>query len=179
MSPDVSPVILGCSAVTLVSAVIAVFVGDMRRSILALWVAGLGAGGLFLSLGAELLAMIQWIVSTLMTVSFIFYAVMFGEYGKGDDRPLAKRALSAALPILLGGAFAGVVFVGASRIPGALEWGVPAPAINTDLAAVGQSLVTDHLLSLELMALALFLILIGAGVVARPGRPGSPDGDQP
>ena len=36
------------------------------------------------------------------------------------------------------------------------------------VADLGKSLVQDHLLSLEILALTLFVVVIGSGVVARP-----------
>src|SRR5688500_17716981 len=88
------------AGVTLAAALMATFVGHMRRAILALWVAGLGVGGMYLTVGAEFLAIIQWIVSTLVTISFVFFAVMFGEYNSPSS-PRGKDGILLTLLSLL------------------------------------------------------------------------------
>src|SRR5262245_19689582 len=100
------------AAVALAAALAATFVGDVRKAILALWIAGIGVGGLYLSIGAELLAVVQWVISTLVAIAFIFYGVMYGELGAPDSRPIGKRLTEAVLPVLIGGSFAGVVWLG-------------------------------------------------------------------
>jgi len=154
-----------CSFLTLGGALVATLAGDVRISILALWLAGFGAGGIYLSLGAELLAVLQWVVSTLITLSFIFYAVTYGEYGTPDPRSLPKRAVGGIFPILLGGSFSAVLWLGTRHLPSA---GAFVPADGLNLAGVGKTLVSKHLLSLELLVVLLFLVIVGAGVVARP-----------
>lgn len=157
------------ATVTLGSAAFAALAGDIRKAALALWLAGLGSGGLFLSLGAELLAILQWVVSTLVAVSFIFYAVLFGEYGQGGkgaetaaDAPAFKTYSSA---VLLGAGFCAVIGLAGSEIS------VPHDALGSkagDLAVIGAAVSEDYLLALEIFALTLFLVIVGAGVVARP-----------
>ena len=153
------------AAITLLAVAVATFVGDVRRAVLALWVASLGVGAIYLTLGAELLAIIQWIVSTLVAISFIFFAVMFGEYGIEGGDAVKKRLLKTGLGLVLGGAFTWVIYVGATHFSDDLLGHVTE---GTDLFAIGKTLVTEHLLSLEVLALTLFLVLVGGGVIARP-----------
>lgn len=151
--------------ITLGAVVFASFARDMRRSVLTLWVAGLSIGGLYLTLGAELLAVVQWIVATLVAISFIFFAAMFGEYGGTREKPSWSAALKIGVPVLLGLAFAALVWIGA----GMPEFGAPTAAgEGNDLAAIGHNLVANHLISLEVLALTLFLALVGGGIIARP-----------
>jgi NADH:ubiquinone oxidoreductase subunit 6 (subunit J) len=154
-----------CCSITLIGAILATFAGDLRVSILALWVAGLGTGGVLLSLGAELLAVVQWIVSTLITLGLLIYGISYGEHGVSDTRPRAQRGVSAILPVLLGLSFSAVIWLGTRHLPAA---GVFEPAAGQDLAALGKALLDRHLLSLEVLAVLLFLALVGAGVLARP-----------
>lgn len=154
-----------CSLITLGGALVATVAGDVRLSVLALWVSGLGAGGVYLSMGAEFLAVIQWLISTLVAISFIFYAVTYGEYGTPDSRSKSKRVIAAIFPMLLGGAFAAVLWLGTRHLPSADAFH-PAPGLN--LVGIGKALVSRHLLSLEILVITLFLVLVGAGMVARP-----------
>jgi NADH:ubiquinone oxidoreductase subunit 6 (subunit J) len=153
------------AAITLGAVLVATFVGDIRRAVLALWVAGLGIGAIYLTLGAEVLALVQWIVSTLVAISFIFFSAMFGEYGPGEPLKLDRHLVKTALGVLVGGAFAWVIWFGAAPLPdGPLGQVVE----GTDVAALGKELTGQHLLSLEVLALTLFLVLVGGGVLARP-----------
>ena len=152
-----------CAVITIAGAVAATFMDDVRGAILALWISGLGVGGLFLSSGAEMLAIIQWIIATLGVLSFVFYAVMFGEYHLKDTRPLKPKVISAILPVLGGSAFTALIWVGTRDLPGLTE-ASPAPQ---DMAALGKLLTENHLVSLEILGLSLLLTIVGAGVIAR------------
>lgn len=156
-----------CSGLSLGAAAVAAFSGDIRHAILALWVTGLAVGGLFLSLGAELLAIIQWIVSTVVAISFVFYAVTFGEFGVQDARPRMKRITSLVASLGIGGLFSYMIGIGTQSL-------VPPPSTGATVAGksyisiLGQKLAEEHLLSLEVLALTLLVVIIGSGVVARP-----------
>ena len=158
-----------CSAITLGAAIVATFSRDGRRAALSLWITGLGAGGLYLSLGAELLAIVQWIVSTLVAISFIFYAVMFGEYGEpaaAVEESILKKGSKLVMQLALGVTF-GLTIWYATR--DSQSQSMPLlPEEPKGMMELGKSLVGDHLLSLEVLALTLFLVLVGAGSTARP-----------
>lgn len=144
---------------------------DLRRAVLALWVAGLGVGGVYLSLGAELLAVVQWSVSTLVAISFFFYATLFGELGSPDGRPARKQAIAALLPTLMGLALVAVIALSAQRLLGwSLEdlLSVSRPSEDQNLVVIGRRLVTDHLPALQILSMLLFMSVIGAGVISRP-----------
>lgn len=66
------------AGLTLGAALMATFAFNIKRAILALWVVGLGVGAVYLTVGAEFLAIIQCMVSTLVTISLVFFSVMFG-----------------------------------------------------------------------------------------------------
>lgn len=152
------------AAITLIAVLIATFEGQMRRAILALWVAGIGVGAVYLTLGAEFLAIIQWVVSTLVAISFIFFSVLFGEYHAPSAPSSPYPRLFVLLSLLLGGVFALFIGLGTEHLG--------ASAINfvvqeSDLITLGRKLTQDHILSLEVLALTLFLVLVGGGVIAR------------
>jgi NADH:ubiquinone oxidoreductase subunit 6 (subunit J) len=152
------------AGIALSAALMATFVRHMRRAILALWVAGLGVGAMYLTVGAEFLAIIQWTVSTLVTISFIFFAVLFGEYNSVEESGGKNGILLSLFSIVLGLGFAAIIWVGARELP---ENPSMFSASETNLATLGRTLTQDHLLSLEVLALTLFLVLVGGGVIAR------------
>jgi NADH:ubiquinone oxidoreductase subunit 6 (subunit J) len=163
-------------------AALAVILRDIRRASLAVWVAGLGVGAIEMSLGAEALAVSQWVLSTVALVVFILFAVSFGEYRfDSEKKPAAGAVLSegrfwrlarVAGPALLGFAFMGVVVFG--YVPLEKRGALPAPPqvapAATDLGAIAGSLLRENFVALEAVGLLLFLTLVGAGMVARPER---------
>lgn len=150
---------------TCVAAVVAAFAKSFRLVILALWAAGLGAGGLYLTLGAELLAIVQWIVSTLVALSFVFFAVMFGEYARPKGTPALRGGLFMLAGALLTIAIPCALWLGGSAVS---EEMLTPPTAGNDLASLGASLVREHFIALEILALTLFITLVGGGVIARP-----------
>lgn len=156
------------SLITLGAAGIAALVRDARRGTLALWVAGLSVGCIYLTLGAEVLAIIQWMISTLVAIAFAFFGVMFGEYGSqspSESKKAHRRYLLSGLSLMIGVGFSALIWVGGGQTPSDL---LAIPNSGNDIVALGKSLTENHLLSLEVLALTLFLVLIGGGVVARP-----------
>ena len=154
------------AAITVAAAGVAAFVGDLRRAALALWVAGLSIGAIYLTLGAEVLAVIQWVVSTLGAITFVFYSSNFGEHGPREKLHLDRRLAKVVLGVLAGGAFAWIMWTGAGQLPNeplSLQ-----PVEGTDVLAIGHALTGQNLVALEVLALTLFLVLIGGGVIARP-----------
>lgn len=158
------------SGITLSAGFMAMFVGNMRHAILALWVAGLGVGAVYLTLGAELLAIVQWIVSTVVTISFVFFAVMFGEYNDPSTTEINKKRrkgttlLLTLLSLVLGAGFAVVIRRVSKDIP---HTATTSAISQGDLRVIGRLLTQENLLSLEVLALTLFLVLVGGGVVTR------------
>lgn len=152
------------AAITLAAALVATFTQNMRSAILALWVAGLGVGAVYLTIEAEFLAIVQWMVSTLLTITFVFFAVMFGEYNPIKKRRSRYEILLVIFSVIIGTGFSFVIALGTQGLltdPTLLKGG------PTDLKALGKLLVEQNFLSLEVLALTLFLVLVGGGVVAR------------
>ena len=152
---------------TLGSVLVAALSSDLRRAILALWVAGFSVGGLYLTLGAELLGVVQWIVSTITAISLIFFSGMFGEYAvsSGSAADPRRERLKAILAVLAGAAVFGVVTAALlSRPVSPVDMG---PAAQSDLMSLGKAFVENHLLAVEVLSLTLFLVILGGGVVAR------------
>ncbi|MGK5089846.1 NADH-quinone oxidoreductase subunit J [Bdellovibrionota bacterium FG-2] len=173
-------ILVGFSLVAVFCAIFAAFSSDIKRAILALWVCGLGMGAVFLGLGMEFLAVIQWIVSTLVAVAFVFFLVMFGEFeqrmeGVPREPKRVQNKIERALPLGLGAVFC-VIFVmaleqikgSAEKIDEILKGGVVS---GVDLSVFGKVFMREHFLSLQVLALMLLLVIVGGGVIARPEAP--------
>jgi NADH:ubiquinone oxidoreductase subunit 6 (subunit J) len=152
------------AGITLSAVLMATFENHMRRAVLALWVAGIGVGAMYLTVGAEFLAVIQWIVSTLTAISFIFFSVMFGEYHSPTPKAGVQGRLFVILALILGATFAAVIGIGSEELR---ESTLTLVLQESDLGTIGKKLTAEHLLSLEVLALTLFLVLVGGGVIAR------------
>jgi NADH:ubiquinone oxidoreductase subunit 6 (subunit J) len=190
---NVAPKILGAATVAFAAA--AALTSDLRRSTTSLWLAGLMAGAFYLSLGAEYLAVIQWILSTVVSIAFVFFSVMFGEVhhkteseesfadgtksAKGSLPPIGRRragffgrlmrqmswkSYAALCPAAV--FFVMAVFHFDPKV--AREESVNSFFRNANLATLGKALSSQHLVSLDLLALIFFVVLLGAGVIARP-----------
>ena len=131
----------------------------------------MGIGAVYLTLGAEFLAIVQWVVSTLVTISFLFFSVMFGEYHPQVSKKNSKTLFVQMVSLVLGCIFT----ISIAKISLQLPTGPQTEfADGSDLKLVGRLLTQENLLSLEVLALTLFLVLVGGGVVAR-----SEGGDAP
>ena len=166
------------SVMTVVAAALAILFSDTRKVIIASWIAAMSVGALFLACGAEFLAFVQWIMGTLVAISFIVYATLFGEYGPVDSRSARERVFDAIPAILVGLAFFGMITLALRESSsGAAATGAATAAATAtmtganDLVAAGKNLAERHVLSLELVAFMLLAVLIGAGVISRGERP--------
>lgn len=152
------------TGIALVFGFIAAWAQNKRTAILALWMVGVWIGAAFLSVGAEFLALVQWISSTVIVLSFVFFALMFGEF----EAP--KAPAKGGVPWIL-------------AVPVAASWltliGVAASGLGSDLAAestaqplveMGRQLLSEHWVAIEVLGILLFLSIVGAGVVARPDQ---------
>lgn len=171
--------VLGCLiGLVLVAAFLASFLENRRHVVFAFWVTGLGVGSIYLILGAEWVAVIQWIVSTLATMNFIFFSVVSGEFyaDKKFRLPYHKKihtfkfqkfrehCLLTVLAWFLGAAFVGTVVFCVKKIV-FLPQELPYSGEN-DLNLIGRVLTQEYLLSLQLLGVLMLITLVGSSVIA-------------
>jgi len=171
--------LIASATLTLISAAVASFSSAERRSITALWFASIGVGGIYLSLGAEMLAIVQWIVATLSAVAFHFFASLFGE--ERESRPRSQLLVpvlggASLLAILLIGALSGGPESISAFSLGPIAESVANPPSGQRAVDLGYRLIGDHLVSLEILGLCLFISILGAGVISRPDAVETPEG---
>ncbi|OFZ79916.1 MAG: hypothetical protein A2583_06545 [Bdellovibrionales bacterium RIFOXYD1_FULL_53_11] len=158
-----------CGGVAMAAALLAMFAPGMRLVAMALWCVGAAVAGIFLVLGAEFLAIIQVIISTMVALSHVFYSSTFGEYEKEDTRTPGNRVVSLILPAAAGAGLSASLWFGLRQLPGMDAMMMPEGALKADqsLARIGKALAEDHSLGLEVLAVSLFVVIIGAGVAGR------------
>jgi len=146
-----------CGILALLSGAVATFVNELRLSLVALWLAGLAVGGVFLSVGAEYLAVVQWIVSTLLCITFLLFSSL---YDPKTERPTGKFYL---MSILIGLGFIAVIWSAVFQLPhgGVLEEN----AIG--LVDLGKAMVKRNFLAIELLAVTFLIVIVGAGAISR------------
>jgi NADH:ubiquinone oxidoreductase subunit 6 (subunit J) len=150
--------ILGIFAI--VFALMAAVVGNLRYVTLALWMCNLFVGAIYLSLGSEFLAVVQWIVASLMAIAFLFYAVLFGT--SHPSEPDYRGIGIASLP--------GVSFVSVFSFLSFNQIGADVGQHSKlGLAEIGTHLLNDYFLPTLLVSLLIFLAIVGIGIVSRPG----------
>lgn len=156
----------------------------------ALWLilSFVGVAGLYITLGAGFLAVIQVLVYVGAISVLILFAIMLTEDVMGDDQPnnnqvglaiillmplvflLGKWGFTANWPIKAASILPrnGLVVdaATAATLPGALKAG-DAMQVPGAVAYLGRVLMTEHFLAFEIVSVVLLVALVGAIVIAR------------
>ena len=151
-------------AVVLVgSALAVVLTKNLFHSVLWLALALTGTAGLFLTLNAEFLAAVQLLLYAGGVITIVVFAIVVTE------RLVAEKITQSSRRIGGGAVLAVTLLVVLVRIitQASLTEAPPAAAEETT-RRIGESLLTRHALSLEVLAVLLLASLIGAIYFARP-----------
>lgn len=158
----------GLAAVTLLAAVLVVYLRNLVYSVLWLAVTFLGIAGLYLLLDADFLAFVQVLIYAGAVCIMVIFAVMLTQQGGMGRTSLFNRQLQVAGPVVLA-----VVAVMAG-LAGVLDRysvsAVPVPADTVGQLAV--MLLSKYVIAFEVAAVLLLVALIGAIVLAREVKPG-------
>jgi NADH-quinone oxidoreductase subunit J len=162
------------AVIAVLSAFAVISARNPVHSVLFLILTFVTSAGLFVLLGAELLAMLLVVVYVgAVAVLFLFVVMMldvdFAELRKGflSYLPIGLIIAAALLAEL---ALVASAAMSAQGAPIALT---PAPASEvTNAEAIGQVLYTDYLLVFQMAGLVLFVAMIGAIVLTLRHRPG-------
>jgi NADH-quinone oxidoreductase subunit J len=146
-----------------VSALAVVLSKNLFHSVLWLALALTCTAGIFLGLQAEFLAAVQLLLYAGGIVTIVVFAIVVTEKLVGERLSHTSRHLA-------GGGLAAAAFVAlvASAITGSTLPQVR-PAMAGDVTrAIGESVLTDHVLSFELLAVLMLAAMLGALYFARP-----------
>ena len=162
------------AAITIVGTASAMSLRNPIHCILGLTVGLVGLATLYLNLGAQFVGFTQIIVYVGAVAILAVFAIMMTQGGRRDYSTARERQIT--LVSLAGIAVAVGVF-------GVLGWAIlsvttaPAAAPGEPAASVqqiGQALMHDYVLPLELMAVLLTAALIGAVIIAMPQQEEKP-----
>jgi NADH-quinone oxidoreductase subunit J len=164
------------AVVLLIAAVMVISSRNPVHSVLWLIVAFFNAGGLFLLLGAEFLAMLLIIVYVGAVAVLFLFVVMMLDIDFADLRGGLARYLP--LGLLVGGViFAEILFVVGSWAPGhgvmLHEMLAVAPDGMTNTQWIGSQLYTRYLYVFQAAGLVLLVSMIGAIVLTHRQRVGT------
>jgi NADH-quinone oxidoreductase subunit J len=154
--------LLALGIITIGSGALVVTSAHLVRAGLYL-VVSLGAvAGLYLVLGAELVAWVQVLVYVGAVVVLLLFAVMLTRAPIGPSEDLDRPAWAAAI---IG---AGVGLGLAALLAGAYHWAIyPLPEQGT-AERMGQQIFGSWVLPFEVLSILLLAALVGAIVLSRP-----------
>lgn len=162
------------STILISSAVAVVVARNTVHSVLFLILAFLNAAGLFLLLGAELIAMSLIIVYVgAVAVLFLFVVMMLDINFQGMRQGMAQYGF---IGFLLGLVFAGelglVCWYWKMPAAGSVTLQIPISDSVSNAHAIGRVLYTDYLLIFQLSGVILLVAMIGAIVLTLRQRQG-------
>ena len=159
--------LFGAAAATaLIGAVLAVGLKNIFHNILGFALAMLGVAGVFLSMGADFLAVVFVLVYVGAVAVAMVYAVMLSYPLDQPTRPRSAPKIVAAILVAMLGA--GAVWLAVRHAP----WPPAGGTLDLSAAFAGYRFVTDYVLAFELISVLLVIAMMGAVLVARRSREG-------
>ena len=155
-------VFAGVAVVLLVSSLAVVLTPNLFHAVLALALALVATGAVFLLLDAPFLFGVQLLLYAGGVVTIVVFAIMLTERLVGESiRQTSRYVVNGAL-------LSAAVFVGVAGFLVQAPAGPPRPAWPDDLTvALGRALVGAYAVPLELLAVLLVIALVGALYFAR------------
>jgi NADH:ubiquinone oxidoreductase subunit 6 (subunit J) len=149
-----------------VSAIAAMSLRNLVHCALALTVTLAGLAALYLQLDAQFVGFAQVLVYVGAVAILIVFAILLTRGGEPPNRPIfsPRWAVGAAIAVIVFGVLAGMVL--SSR---ALTRDIP-PAPSVSVRQIGDRLMTQFILPLEVIGLLLTAALIGAVIIAMHER---------
>jgi NADH-quinone oxidoreductase subunit J len=152
------------SAVLVGSALAVVLSKNLFHAVLWLALALTATAGLFLQLDAEFLAAVQLLLYAGGVITIVVFAIVVTERLAGQSLTQTNRHVTAAGVVSV--ALLGLLVSAVSQRPLPI---VRPPAMAGDVTrSIGESLLTRHALTFELLAALMLAALVGAIYFARP-----------
>lgn len=129
---------------------------------LALAVVFFGLAGIYLTLGAEFLAVIQILIYAGAIAVVVVFAVMLTPPAIGHSNLSNRQRFPAGVVAFLA---LGVLVGGVSRV----DWPPPGPLTPTTAGALGEVMLTQYQVPFEVAGFILLAALIAALTVAKGG----------
>ncbi|MBU0701426.1 NADH-quinone oxidoreductase subunit J [bacterium] len=153
------------AAIGIICGVLVVTVKNLIHAVLFLAVFLLSVAGLFITLNAEFLAIIQVFIFVGAIVVLFMFLIMLTYKVSDMAVPQGNRLKGVALVV------SSVLFCLIFYILKAMKWNEVTPVpITDDVSKIGRLLLGQYVLPFELVSFVLLAALIGAIVIARKGE---------
>ena len=150
------------AALTLVSAVAAMSLRSLVHCALALTVAFVGLAALYLNLGAEFVGFAQILVYVGAVAILIVFAILLTRSGEVGAQPILSPSWVVGIVIAV---LVFAVLTGCILASGVSQRNAPtAPEVS--VRQIGEALMNQFVLPLEVVGLLLTAALIGAVIIA-------------
>lgn len=148
------------SAITVGSALMIIISRNLIHAVIFLILSFIGVAGLFLTLSADFLAVVQILVYVGAIAVLMLFAILLTPRAARDNSETSMRYPAA---ILMGLIIAAGVFVALET-----DWGAMRnEAIPEQAKIIGESLINNYVLPFEIGAVLLTAALVGAIALAR------------
>ena len=161
----------------IVGGILTISVKNIMHACVFLLLTLLGVAGLYLTLGADFVGVIQLVVYVGGVVILMVFAVMLTS---GSDVQKVNRFGLVKIPSMgnfrtytLAGIFGVLVLMNVIKLyRNVFEMSRPEklPDYSPTVSRIGQSLVGTHVLAFEISSVLLLGALVGAAIISRPKR---------
>ncbi len=149
------------AALTLGSALAVVVVRDLIRAVVLLITSFLGVAGLYITLSADFVAVVQVLIYVGAISVLILFAIMLTPRASRDNAETFFQ-----IPALL---LAGLVAFTISLISLETDWAVvERGGFEETASAIGESLLDKYVLPFEMAAVLLLVAMLGAILLVHP-----------
>lgn len=148
------------AAITIGAALMIVVSRNLIHAVVYLILSFVGVAGLYLTLSAEFIALVQILVYVGAIAVLMLFAIMLTPHAARDNSETQTR-----FPALI---IMGLVIAAGTFIALETEWGaMRGEAIGTQTKIIGESLINAYVLPFEVAAVLLTAALVGAIALAR------------
>ena len=168
---------ISAALATIVGAVLTISVKNIMHAAVFLLLSLLGVAGLYLTLGADFVAVIQLVVYVGGVVVLMVFAVMLtsGSSGQKNNRfgMVKIPTMGNFRTYTIGIVFATLVLMTIIKLYSnvfAMSRLKKLPAYYPTVSKIGEGLVGTHVLAFEISSVLLLGALIGAAIISRPRR---------
>ena len=151
------------AVITLGSALMVALVRDLIHAVLFLILAFIGVSGLYVTLSADFVAVVQVLIYAGAISVLMLFAILLTPRSSRDNASVSYRAPISVVAGLVG---AVIVFVALKT-----DWAtVEGDARFTQTAVeIGKGLLDPYVLPFEVASVLLVIAMVGAIVLVRPG----------